>query len=193
MQGTEFTKYWQTRYPEALPINYELKTVYPDRWFRIHSLPESKRYAENESEYQIIFNRQNILINDLFGDNTDIIISFGLYTDDLSSDNYKELTDFGEFDKIQTISLHKERPDEYEDETYFDIYIKSEQWKMNSNNEILKGIADDEIRAMFICPAKDCIIAPYDGGVDIIVNSTEKRDKLKQKYKDWLSEREDGL
>ncbi len=193
MQVSDFKKYWQDKYPEALPINYELRTVYSDRWFRIHSLPDSKRYAENESEYQIILNRQNTLINDLLGDNAEIIISFGLYTDYLSNDNYKELTDFGEFDKVQTISLHIERPNEYDDEMYFDIYVKGEQWKMNSKNEILKAIADDEIRAMFISPANDCIIAPYDGGVDIIVNSTEKRDNLKRKYKDWLSEREDGL
>ncbi len=193
MQGTEFIKYWQNRYSEALPTNNELRFAYPDKWFRIHSLPKSKRYAENEFEYQTIFNRQNTLINDLIGDDTDIIVSFGLYIDDLSNDNYKELTDFREFDKVQTISLHEERPDDYEDETYFDIYIKSEKWKINSNNELLKAIADDKIRAMFICPSKDCIIAPYDGGVDIIVNSTEKRDELKQKYKNWLSEREDGL
>jgi len=43
MQGTEFMKYWQTKYPEALPINYELKSVYPDRWFRIHSFPAIKK------------------------------------------------------------------------------------------------------------------------------------------------------
>ncbi len=193
MQGDEFIKHWQTRYPEALPINYELKYIYPDRWFRIHSLPESKRYAENESEYQFILDRQNTLINDLIGDNTEIIISFGLYTDDISNDNYKELTDFGEFVKVQTIDLKKERPESNEDELIFNVYVKIEKWKTNSKNEILKAIADDEIRAMFICPSSDCIIAPYDGGVDIIVNSAEKRDELKQKYKDWLSEREDGL
>ncbi|MDD2476843.1 MAG: hypothetical protein PHI32_13160 [Dysgonamonadaceae bacterium] len=193
MQDTEFIKYWQTRYPEALPINYELKTVYPDRWFRIHSLPESKRYAENDSEYQIILDRQNTLINDLIGDTTEIIISFGLYTDDISNENYKELTDFGEFVKVQTIDLKKERPEENEHELFFDIYIKIDHWKSNSKDEILKAIADDEIRAMFICPTSDCIIAPYDGGVDIIVDSIEKRDELKLKYKDWLSEREDGL
>lgn len=193
MQGTEFIKYWQTKYPEALPINHELKNDYPDRWLRVHSLPESKRYAENESEYQIILDRQNTLINDLLGNNAEIIILFGLYTADLSNDNYKELTDFGDFDMVQTISLHKERPNEYEDEIYFDIYIKSDQWIINSRNEILRAIADDEIRAMFICPSKDCIFAPYDGGMDIVVNSIEKRDELKLKYKDWLSKREDGL
>ena len=193
MQEKEFIDYWNLNYPDALPINYELKTVYPDRWFRIHSLPESKRYAENESEYQIILDRQNTLINDLIGDNAEVIISFGLCSDDLSNDNYKELTYFGEFVKVQTIDLKKERPEENDHELFLNIYIKIEKLKRNSRNEILKAIADDEIRAMFISPSSDCIIAPYDGGVDIIVDSIEKRDELKLKYKDWLSEREDGL
>ena len=76
---------------------------------------------------------------------------------------------------------------------YFIIFVKTEKWKKESRNEILKAIADDEIRAMFVSPSKKCVIAPYDGGVDVIVDSTQKRDRLKVKYKDWLSDREDGI
>ena len=193
MTESEFIDYWNKEYKESLPINHELKMVYPDRWFRIHSLPESKKYAENEDEYKIMLDRQNQLINDLIGEESEVAISFGLYRWDLTNDNYKELTDFGEFQKILRIDLKKERPWEYEDETYFDIYVKTESWKNGSRNEILKAIADDEIRAMFVSPSKKCIIAPYDGGVDVIVDSTEKRDRLKAKYVDWLSDREDGM
>ena len=46
---------------------------------------------------------------------------------------------------------------------------------------------------MFICPSTSCIVAPYDGGVDIIVDTENKRDNLKIKYKDWLSKRKDGM
>lgn len=195
MVENEFIDYWNKEYSESFPINHELKQVYSDRWFRIHSLPESKRYADSDEEYKIILERQNQLINDLIGEEIEIAIaiSFGLYVDDITNDNYKELTDFGEFQKVLTINLHKERPEEYEDDTYFDIFVNIEKWKMGSRNEILKAIADDEIRAMFVSPSKRCIIAPYDGGVDVIVDSTEKRDRLKTKYKDWLSDREDGM
>ena len=193
MTEIEFIDYWSKEYPESFPIGHELKWVYEDRWFRIHSLPNSKRYADTEDEYKIILDRQNNLIEDLIGTGAEIAISFGLYTDDITNNNYKELTDFGEFSKVLTINLHKERPEEYEDETYFDIYTKIENWNKNDNNEILRAIADDEIRAMIVCPSKQCIIAPYDGGVDVIVNSIEVRNNLKLKYKDWLSEREDGL
>lgn len=193
MIENEFIDYWSKEYPESFPINHELKSVYPDRWVRIHSLPESKRYAENVEEYKMILDRQNQLIGDLIGEETQIAISFGLYTNDIANDNYKELTDFGEFQKVLTIDLQKERPEEYEDEMYFDIFVKTENWKKDNRNEILKAISDDKIRAMFICPSRNCIIAPYDGGVDIIVSSSEKRDELKKKYKNWLSEREDGM
>lgn len=193
MTEIEFIDYWNKEYPEAFPIGHELKWVYEDKWFRIHSLPSSKRYADTEHEYKIILDRQNHLIEDLIGEGTEIAISFGLYTDDITNNNYKELTDFGEFRKVLTINLHKERPEEYENETYFDIFFKTEKWHKYKNDEILKAIADDEIRAMLVCPSKHCIIAPYDGGVDIIVDSTDKRDELKMKYKNWTSEREDGL
>ncbi len=193
MIESEFINYWNKEYPESFPINHELKWNYPDRWFRIHSLPESKRYADSEDEYKIILDRQNKLINNLIGQESEVAISFGLYTNDITNDNYKELTDFGEFLKVLTIDLHKERPEAYEDEMYFDIYVKTEKWESGKRDKILKAIADDEIRAMFVSPSNKCVIVPYDGGVDVIVNSTEKRDNLKAKYKDWLSDREDGM
>jgi hypothetical protein len=180
MKVSEFIDYWNKVYPESFPINHELKEIYKDRWFRIHSLPESKRYAETEDEYKMLLDRQNQLINDLIGKESEVAISFGLYTDDITNDNHKEITDFGEFE-------------EYENEMYFDIYVKSEKWENGKMDEILKAIATDEIRAMFVSPSNKCVIAPYDGGVDVIVDSTEKRDKLKTKYKGWLSDRQDGM
>ena len=126
MTESEFIDYWNKEYPESLPINHELKYVYADRWFRIHSLPGSKRYAETKEEYKIILDRQNQLINDLIEEKSEIAISFGLYEQDSFNDNYKELTDFGEFQKVLRVDLQKEIPEKYLDETYFDIYVKIE-------------------------------------------------------------------
>ncbi|WP_339606317.1 hypothetical protein [uncultured Roseivirga sp.] len=193
MTANEFINYWNKQYPETFPIIHELKWIYQNRWFRIHSLPESKRHAENEKEYKVILDRQNQLIDHLIGEGEDVVISFGLYSNGITNSNHKKLTAFGEFRKAISVDLHKERPEEYKDEMYFDVFIKTEKWLKDTKNEILRAIADDEIRAMFVCPLKHCIIAPYDGGVDVIVASTQKRDELKTKYKDWLSEREDGM
>lgn len=194
MTESEFIDYWNKEYPDTFPINHELKWLYPNRWLRIHSLPNSKRYAESAEEYKIILYRHNELINEMFEEGTEIAISFGIYSNDFTYENYKVLTDdFGEFVKVLTIDLHKERPEKYEDEMYFDIFVKIEKWSKDSKNEMLKAIADDQIRVMFISFDKKCVIAPYDGGVDVILDSSERRDRLKTKYKDWLSDREDGL
>ncbi len=58
---------------------------------------------------------------------------------------------------------------------------------------LLKEIAEYELRAYFISIAKECIIAPYDGGMDIILKDTATRDRYKLKYQEWLSLREDGM
>jgi hypothetical protein len=193
MNKTEFNKYWNINYPESNQIGHELKSVYPNRWLRIHSLPESKRYAESEDEYQIILNRQNKLISELIGENTEIIITSGQYETELKDEISTELNNYGKFEKCRTIELHKIYPEEYEDEFFYYVYFKPDIWKLNSKNELLKNIADDEFRAMFVCPKRNCIVAPYDGGIDVIVNTQEKRDELKIKYKDWISKREDGM
>jgi hypothetical protein len=193
MNIIEFNKYWELNYPESNPIGYKLRSYYPKRWLRMHSLPESKRYAESEEEYQIILNRQNELISKLIGENSDIIIATGQYewetTDKLST----EIVEYSDFDKVRTIDLHKMYPKEYDENDFFGVYITSDVWRKNNKNELLKNIADDKFRAMFVCPKRNCIVAPYDGGMDIIVDTQEKRDELKIKYKDWISEREDGM
>jgi hypothetical protein len=66
MTKEDFQNLWTLNYPDTIPISYRFKHDYSDRWFRIHSLPESKRYAENESEWEILLSRQNEIITDLF-------------------------------------------------------------------------------------------------------------------------------
>ncbi len=154
MKKEEFKALWKSKFSEAYPIGYELKWVYENKWFRIHSLPESKRYIETGDEFQIICQRQNEIIGDLIGENEEIVLSFGHYTDDVTNNNYKEINEFGEFEKVDTLELHKIRPKENEDEFYFDIYAKTTIWKSNKRNEILKAIADNEIRMMIISLTK---------------------------------------
>ncbi|MCJ0874668.1 hypothetical protein [Streptomyces sp. AP-93] len=60
------TRLWHAHGPAGPMLPWELKTVYGDRWVRFHSLPESKRYAEDEAEYAVLLNRYNTVLDDLF-------------------------------------------------------------------------------------------------------------------------------
>lgn len=57
----------------------------------------------------------------------------------------------------------------------------------------IREIANDNTQAFFVSFDKKIIVAPYDGGVDFILKNNQTRDNFKEKYKEWLSEREDGL
>lgn len=193
MKEQKFKLLWKSTFPEAYPIGYELKEIYKKRWFRIHSLPESKRYADTEEEYQIIFHRQNTIVEDIIGENEKVVLLFGLYNYDITNSNYRKIEEFCEFEQVDRLALHKIRPEEYEEELYLDVYAKRTVWKANQRNSILKAIADDEIRMMIISFKKKRIINPYDGGVDLILESEEIRDTYKKKYQKWLSKHPTGL
>ena len=158
MTKKDFKQFWAANYPNAQPIPYEFKREMTHRWFRIHSLPLSKRYAETSDEYDIILERQNELITNLFGENQPFL--------------------------LVNVTWNKEKV----------VNTPSEKtWKSQDFDAILKEMADDEVRYFFVGQIQNCLIAPYDGGVDIILKDTETRDFYKEKYKDWLSGTENGL
>lgn len=45
---------------------YSLRSAFPDKWVRFHSLPESKRYPDSEREYGIVLDRYNAVLDELF-------------------------------------------------------------------------------------------------------------------------------
>ena len=52
MTSEQFNTFWALNFADTIPIQHYFKHDYSDRWFRIHSLPESKRYADNEERME---------------------------------------------------------------------------------------------------------------------------------------------
>ncbi len=194
MTKEQFTDYWNRTYPNSLPIGHELKHVFNDRWFRIHSLPESKRYAETPEEESIILERQNELIEDIFGKGQEFYILIGLYSTDLTEQLSIGELDWETFLHVMDIPLHEVRPEEHEGEPYFyQIFISKATWRINELDELLMKLANDEVRGTFICPSNNRIINPYDGGVDVILENEPTMQAYKQRYSNWLSPGKDGM
>jgi hypothetical protein len=196
MTAEEFKTFWASTYPKTIPVSWCLKYDYPERWFRIHSLPASKRYAANPKEWEILLDRQNKIITKLLGRKSKTIFVTGEY----HLEGKKELLPISEVESIKAysftkavpVNLHTLDPEEYEPGQVYKPIFTELTWEKNKFDHLLKEIADDLLKAFFISPSRHCILAPYDGGMDIILKDTSKRDKYKAKYADWLSEREDG-
>jgi hypothetical protein len=173
-----FLGYWNSLYPETPPINYFFKERFKKRWLRIHSLPQSKRYADTKEEWDILLDRQNTVISDLIGEDAviKVVINF------IGIDNYL----FKSFNFINIgVFTDMER------ETVFQSFLFETTWQKNTLNPLLIMIAQEEMRAFII--GDDCLIAPYDGGMDLIFKDGCTKGVFKEKYNDWLSAREDGL
>ena len=184
-------------YPDIVPISYLFKHDYSDRWFRIHSLPDSKRYADKEIEWSILLSRQNEIITDLLGVDEPIFIITGDYNLGTSKTSY--ITDEEEvyksyvFVRLDDIDLKKIDPEQYDEQDVYRPAFATTAWRPNSHDNLLREIANDNIRAFFVSFDKKVIVAPYDGGVDFVLNDSDSKDYYKGKYKQWLSGREDGL
>ncbi len=197
MTSKEFLFFWTTHYPKTIPLAHYFKHIYTERWFRIHSLPESKRYAETEEEWIILLERHNTLISDLIGANLELL----LVTGEISLDGSypipecvtNQLFSNFQFTGVSPINLHKWSPEEYNKDTIYIPLVTKLKWTYNNFNALLKAVAEDKMRFFFIEPSKPLIIAPYDGGVDIVLPNEELKNKYKEKYKDWLSFRQDEL
>jgi hypothetical protein len=197
MTAEQFEIFWSSTYPDTIPISHYFRYDFNDRWFRIHSLPESKRYAENETDWNILLDRQNKIITDIIGENSKVIIVTGDFYYEGHIELHpitdsKSITDMS-FISLDNIDLHKISPYEYDQGQIYRPIISEQIWQANKFNNLLIEIADEKLSAFFISLENKSIIAPYDGGIDIILNDSEAKKDYKEKYKDWLSERQDGL
>jgi hypothetical protein len=192
MTKEEFKIFWLENYPETLPINYLFKLNLKSRWLRIHSLPKSKRYADTDQERATLLQRQNTIFNDLIANESKIYLVTGAYSFNASAVKLDFLTDIPlNFLPSESINLRDWSNEWYDEDAFYTPFFAEDIYISHKFDELLKRIAEDELRVFFI--GEDCLIAPYDGGLDIILKDTATKDFYKLKYKLWLSAREDGM
>jgi hypothetical protein len=176
--GVSFMESWNRDYPETPPINYHFKRLLPKRWIRIHSLPISKRYAEDAADWAILLARQNAVIDYLLPPNQAIQWVWNW----LPPDSHIHTS----FDLVRLGILRAK-----DDEAEFESWLLKDNWQSGTCDIFLTLIADDSMRAFIIAP--DCLISPYDGGVDVILKDPHTAHAFKRHFAQWVSPREDGL
>lgn len=198
MTAEEFTEFWSSTYPNTLPINYLFRHDYPNRWVRFHSLPESKRYPEDEEDWTILLHRQNTIIQALVGARAQLILVTGSYNEVKGSINMdipwaETALRHLSFTTLPALPLREVNSVEYGEEDFYLPIFAEVDWQWDILNNVLRDVAQDEIRFFLVSREQQCLIAPYDGGMDIITANTEVRDALRIQFQSWLSMREDGL
>lgn len=199
LQAEEIQHLWSKSFGDCPPVSYLFKHQLKNRWFRIHSLPESKRYAENDSEKSELLERQNKLLLDVIGNSTGCFLIGGNYADSPLEENLKSCPALANFHFQEFVRLLKEDFDssdvEPDDEPiYLSLFFTPYKFKSNDLNEVLLCVANWKIVNFFVVNfERQRIFAPYDGGVDVILKDSQERDEFKSKYKNWLSNHPEGF
>ena len=196
MTSNQFEQFWKETYALTPPIPHLFKRAYSTRWLRVHSLPEAKRYPDNDLEWSILLDRQKSFLTDLLGSEDSILLVTGEYfnpTSPLIFSPHPCLHHLS-FTKLSPIALAMiDGNEEYDPGERYQPFCAPVDGSIVTNESLLQDIANDELRVFFVSFEHDLLIAPYDGGVDIIFKDEVTKDHYKTKYKNWVSSRRDGL
>ncbi len=187
-------EFWTKHFAGIQPITHTLRTLLPERWIRFHSLPNAKRYAETEDEWGLLLGRHNSIFSQL----TEIDTQLELVTTNWSELHLadfpaEEIRELGlPFEHWQTIAMHE--IDAETDPNYWHLYASTIKWVPGSIDSVIRLVADGCIsNVMVLDPGGNWLIHPYDGGLDVILGSSEERDALSSEFASWRSHRSDGL
>jgi hypothetical protein len=178
-------------------VTFLFRSELSSRWFRVHSLPDSKRYAEDVLEWKILLTRHNDILDDLFERGEDLYLVAASY----EHDECEELHPFNEVQSLKSlnmipfeaIDLNRIDPECWDIGSRLVPMVTVISWGKEKFNEIIKDVANDNSRVFFFSPTKNRIVAPYDGGIDIILEDEKAKDFYRSKYHRWTPKNEAGL
>ena len=186
---------WERCFPGCDPVGHHLCANFPERWMRFHSLPESKRYPDNEAEHAEVLVRHNAILGDLVHPGEQIVLVTMGYSQ--SPEPVRTYAEVAAFDPLaspwRTVPMH-ESEEWFDEPNYWHLYASTWAWKPGTFDPLIRWVAEDAVSNVLVV-ASDCrwVLHPYDGGMDVIVASPQVRSSLRTKHEPWLSSRADGL
>ncbi len=176
-----FERWWSEHYATTPPTGYCLRNDYPARWLRLHSLPNSKRYAEDPVEQAEVRRRAWAAASELLVTGEPVWLTTGLYEADTPGEP----------------AMSFERVGSYEHpllDGRFVTYATRTTWPHEDFDRFIDAIAKDELRLLWCSATSGEVFAPYDGGIDLILQSPARVAALRPTFPpDWYSRRADGL
>ena len=186
---------WYIQFPDCEPVAHRLRIAFPSRWVRFHSLPKSTRYPENWNEYAEVLGRQNRILDGLVGPEASVVLLTTEYSGSAVAPSARP--EFRTLDPDakpwQIVPMH-DLDEDLAEPSYWHVFASEWAWRPGVLDSILKLVADDVVaNVMVLHPGCGWLFHPYDGGMDVILETPAARDRVRSSYADWLSPRSDGL
>jgi hypothetical protein len=166
-----------------------------DHWVRFHSLPGSKRHAENETEYGEVLHRHNEILDELTR-GQHAAASLLVITASWSGKPTPVARE-AELDYLLPFPTYwKTLPLETDGawESWIHLYLNETQLKSVRLDHLFRIVANDGASETIIMPSDlRWLYHPYAGGADVVTASIDQRDALRVRHRAWLSTHPLGL
>lgn len=185
--------WWLSEVAAVAPVGHALRKVLSSHWTRFHSLPESKRYAESDTERDELRRRHLTVANVLFRSGEPIFVYRSRYFEKRLRGKAKHLLAGRQLQESVVklpVRVGAQLADEDE---ILSVRALTTTWQPDFFLELLQQIADDrESGVSFVSPHSRNIYCPYDGGMDLFTFSVSAAE-LAARYSGWQSSRPDRL
>jgi len=176
-----FDHWFREHFGATAPVGYCLRADHGDRWLRLHSLPGSKRYAEDDGERAEVRRRAWAAAAALFPAGSAVwLVVPSFYEPPADVD---ELVACGPFEHPLFCEPLR-------------VEVAQITWPHGPGvfEALIDEIAIDALRAVWFSVATGEAFAPYDGGIDLFAASEAGVEALRRAFpEDWFSPRADGL
>ena len=189
MSHLKYYSFWKSTLPKMPPVMWVLRSTIREKWVRFYTLPEGKQFPTKPNETEIIIYRYNAVANTIFEHDEMVwlVLAVPIETDrSVYEDNFISLHNFVHIGQ-------EELTDTGGDVEVVELYYKFIKSKKNKLDNIYTAVMNEDIpQVLFISNTGD-MFAPYAGGIDIIINDERRLDAIRSSFRDWLSDRDDGL
>ncbi len=190
VNSAEVADKWKYVFGIFAPLGHVCRARLAARWLRIHSLPESKRYPEVEADYRELLRRHNDVATAILGEGEACVLFVNSFAEQPTRPGRNDLP------KIDGAKFHHvpELATEASDGIWTNVAAALITWRATHFDSLIRSVAAVTVGPILVANfERKAAYAPYDGGADLIVDTTESVALLKKKWRDWLSPRIDGL
>lgn len=184
-----FRNFWNTHFDGHKPVGHHLRQSLHLRWARFHSLPESKRYAETDDEWAVLFERHHRIADEVLGGGARcwLVLCGDPEDRDPEDQNHLERYDFEHW-------FSWWENDELGEAVEWPVYAAETIWRAGQFDDAIRKIAVwEEAFLLIVSQETQAIFAPYDGGIDLILPSGRQASILKAKFPNWRPGNAQGL
>ncbi|MGW6056496.1 DUF3885 domain-containing protein [Streptomyces sp. NPDC055189] len=185
---------WRERRPSCVPLAHTFRGAYADRWVRFHSLPGSKRYPASEDEYAIVLDRYNTVLDELFAGTDVFVVTMDWSDTPTGPACFSTHRETLHPDGVRWWTVSEQDDPDPEFHTHTRLYADRRPWERGCLDDLLRAVADERLVEVFVTDTElRRIHHPYDGGADVILTTSEERDRLRDRHAAWLSGHPAGL